>query len=766
MPCSPDKLAVLNGWTFRERNKVGIQKIAAGRALRAGLLASCACALSFAGAAFAQEGPQQAQGRNANSQLPEAETGLADIVVTAQRRTENSKDVPVSVALVGAEALQSVAATGLFDVAKLVSAVRFDTRVGNNTPSIRGLSTTVTGPGLGTNVGVYLDGFFSPSLQAVEMQLNNVENIQVLKGPQGTLFGRNVESGAILVNTSRPSEVTRAVLELAYGNYNTKRGQFYGTTGIVKGVAADIAVAYLTTDGYVKNIVTGQNDFAKGKQLSVRAGLNFELSDKFSVLARYSYSNNTDPTSFILEPAVINGQVPCDSCALPGAIFTTEPNRVTRSVPVSNLRLSDAFQLTAQYDFGSALLTSYTQYRKDSQAGYGVGGSFTSLPPVFFTRNYLGLLPNDKTFTQELLLTSKPGSRLQYTAGLFYLWQKSYFGVDVTFTPGATPKDYVLGFESGVSNRSLAAYADLTYKVGERLFLTGGVRYTHDTVFDGFRNQGASRIIFPSLSGGKVTWRGVALYAVTDTTNVYGSISTGYKNALYNVVSPIINPVAAETLTDFEIGVKHASQNFSVNLAGYYYKYSNAQVVSSSFFNGLPATFVRNAGQSKLYGVEGDVRYRFSHNFDIHASANLNHTEYGTFLGAPAFSNVGPPFLEGAQDATGTPLIRSPKFTANVGATLRQPFANGELALTGNYSYTSEFFWYPGRQVPEGAYGLVDLQLAWTDSTNLWRAALTAKNVTNTHYRTQLFNSGGGGYGAGWNAPTQVEFSVSRKFGG
>ena len=750
---------------------MGIQKIGAGRALRAGLLASCACALSFAGTAFAQEGPQQAQGRNATPQLPEAETGLTDIVVTAQRRTENSKDVPVSVALVGSEALKSVAATGLFDVAKLVSAVRFDTRVGNNTPAIRGLSTTVTGPGLGTNVGVYLDGFFSPSLQAVDMQLNNVNSIEVLKGPQGTLFGRNVEAGAILVNTSKPSEVTRANLELAYGNYNTKRGQFYGTAGIVKGIAADLAVTYLTTDGYIKNIFTGQNDYAKGKQLSIRAGLNFELSDKFSVLARYSYSRSTDPTQLILEPALVNGQVLCNKCALPGAIFTTEPNRLTRSVPVTNLRRTDAFQLTAQYDFGSALLTSYTQYRKDSQAGYGAGGTLINLPPL--TREPgggfglpLGLLPSDKTFTQELLLTSKPGSRLQYTAGLFYLWQKSIFLVDATTTPAASPSDYFFAFESGVTNKSMAAYADLTYNIGEKLFLSGGVRYTHDRVYDGYRNQPPSMIIFPSLSGGNVTWRAVARYAATDTTNVYGSVSTGYKNAIYNVVSPIINPVAAETLTAFEIGVKHASRNFSINMAGYYYKYSNAQVVSSSIFMGLPSTFVQNAGQSKLYGIEGDARYRFSHNFDIHASANLNHTEYGTFLGAPAFNGAGPPFIETTQNATGTTLIRSPNFTANVGATLRQPFAKGELALTGNYSYTSEFFWYPGRQVPESAYGLLDLQLAWTDSTDRWRAAFTAKNVTNKHFRTQLFNSANGGYGAGWNAPTQVEFSISRKFGG
>ena len=749
---------------------MGIQKIAAGRALRAGLLASCACAISFAGAAFAQEGPQQAQGRNATPQLPEAETGLADIVVTAQRRTENSKDVPVSVALVGAEALKSVAATGLFDVAKLVSAVRFDTRVGNNTPAIRGLSTTVTGPGLGTNVGVYLDGFFSPSLQSVDMQLNNVDSIQVLKGPQGTLFGRNVAAGAILVNTSKPSEVTRADLELGYGNYNTKRGQFYGTTGIVKGVAADIAVTYITTDGYIKNIFTGQNDFAKGKQLSVRAGLNFELSDKFSVLARYSYSNSTDPTQLILEPALINGQVLCDKCALPGAIFTTEPNRLTRSVPVTNLRLTNAFQLTAQYDLGSALLTSYTQYRKDSQAGYGAGGNLINLPPLTTQPGGapgvpLALLPSDETFTQELLLTSEPGSRLQYTAGLFYLWQKSIFRVDASITPAAPPSSYFFAFSSGVTNRSMAAYADLTYNIGEKLFLSGGVRYTDDRVYDGFRQQ-ASLINFPVLNDSKVTWRAVARYAATDTTNVYGSVSTGYKNALYNVVSPIINPVAAETVTDFEIGVKHASRNFSVNVAGYYYKYNNAQVVSSAVFMGLPSTFVQNAGQSKLYGIEGDARYRFSQNFEIHASANLNHTEYGTFLGAPAFSNVGPPFIERTQNATGSTLIRSPNFTANVGATLRQPFAKGELALTGNYSYTSEFFWYPGNQVREAPYGLLDLQLAWTDSTDRWRAAVTAKNLTNKHYRTQLFNSANGGYGAGWNAPTQVEFSISRKFGG
>jgi iron complex outermembrane recepter protein len=193
--------------------------------------------------AFAQEGT-------------EADDSSSDIVVTAQRREEKAKDVPITLTTITAEALGQGDVQQLSDIAKLTPALRFDNYGGFVQPTIRGVGTAVSASGAGSNVGIYVDGFYAPNPLSNDFQLLNVSSVTVLKGPQGTLFGRNSTGGAIQVTTSDPSAETRGIAEVSYGRFNSQKYQAYITTGSDT-IAFDLAALYRKGDGFVRNIVTG-----------------------------------------------------------------------------------------------------------------------------------------------------------------------------------------------------------------------------------------------------------------------------------------------------------------------------------------------------------------------------------------------------------------------------------------------------------------------------------------------------------------------------
>lgn len=200
-----------------------------------------------------------------------------EIVVTAQRRAERSVDVPITVATLSAETLTTANVRELGDISKITPGLRFDNAGAFVQPTIRGIGTAVTTSGGGGNVGIYVDGFYSPNPLATNMQLLNVESIQVLKGPQGTLFGRNTTGGAILVSTKDPSTETSGQVKLSYGRFNEFRGQAYATTGLGENLALDVEGLYSRGDGWQRDISNGLRRVGGYENWSVRVGMKTGL---------------------------------------------------------------------------------------------------------------------------------------------------------------------------------------------------------------------------------------------------------------------------------------------------------------------------------------------------------------------------------------------------------------------------------------------------------------------------------------------------------
>ena len=742
--------------------------------------------------------------------------GIEEILVTAQRRAEASLDVPISLTTLNQEQLTTANVKQLADTARLTPGLRFDSQGPAVQPTIRGVGTAVTTSGGGPNVGIYVDGFFQANTYVANFDLLNVESIQVLKGPQGTLFGRNTTGGAILVSTAEPSTEPAAALSASYGRFDAVTLQGYATFGLGDKVAMDIEGLYRSGDGYFTNTLNGDDDIGEYENYSIRTGLKFDLSPNASFLLRYIHADVDDPTTQLVNADVDGGEsrffekvspagqafygtassagMPLVYAFAPPGTYETSPGKVVMNDRISFNAESDTIQGTLDVDLGFANLVSYTQYRKDDSPYYG---DLDATALQFFNL-FVGV--EDETLSQEFVLTSTSDGPLQWTAGV------NYFSIEDTWDVGASfgGSPFMPFGGSSTTTTSYAVFLDGTYQLSDRWYLTAGMRYSHDTVSDAwFRTnfttmfyQGpdgnpvpvdptvtppGSRIDVDDLTNESVTPRLVLRYEPTDNSSVYASYTRGYKAGILNVGGLSQLPVEPEEIDAFELGYKFETRGYSVDLAAFFYDYKDLQF--SSFQNG--AAQIRNAEGSEIYGLEAQGRFQVTDNFSIFGGAAWTHAEYESFENAPYYTYCDPtaavgtaigcvPFELGGfgpgaiaqvtADASGLEMQRSPELTANIGASYAiNDIAGGVVTLSGNLYYSSSFFFDASEQFEQDAYEVLALRAQWVDASERVELALYGDNVTDERYQTQvLFNTLG--IGSVWSGPATYGASISYRY--
>ena len=720
----------------------------------------------------------------------------APIIVTAQRRAEAQVDVPISITTLGSDALETASVNALADIAKMTPSLRFDFAGGFFQPTIRGIGTAVTTSGGGGNVGIYIDGFYSPNPLAADFDLISVDSIQVLKGPQGTLFGRNTTGGAILVQTRKPDSYANSLeAKVSYGRFNEAEAQAFGNYVISDRVAMTVEGQYRRGDGYLTNISNGKR-VGDYENWSVRLGMKAELSDNVEVLLRYKHGSVDDPTPLLTasysgpEFGGRGGQP--YAAFTPGVDYTYNRREIASGSAPADQEFfksnSDVLQGTISADLGFGNLTSYSQYRSenvDSSIELDYSGA-----PVF----QLGLPNFNETYSQELLLTSKPGTALQWTAGLFYFQNRDTYVTYYDYFPFLPPafggpllSRTRLG-GSSTTTKSYAAFVDATYEVTPQLFITAGVRYAHDKIDDAYYNtvDGTGTKVYISdvnpgaldrVEDDRVTPRFVIRYKPTDEMSVYASYTKGYKAGILDVGGGAAScatgqtcSVKPETIDAFEGGVKYDSGRLSFEASAFYYDYKDLQV--SLFISGTAK--IINAATSEIYGLDGQVRYRVNDNFSFNAGGAYVHARYKRFEQAPIYElctaglacGINTFQLDSTTTLRNVTMQRTPKFTGNFGARYTTDLADGELALSGNLFYSSSFFFGPsGIQFKEGAYETLSLRAQWTDPSDKYSIAVWGDNVTDSKYRTQVqYNNPG--IGANWAKPITFGVELGFKFGG
>jgi iron complex outermembrane receptor protein len=737
----------------------------------------------------------------------------SEIIVTAQRREERQVDVPIAITTLGSQQLATGNVQNLADIQKLTPSLRFDNQTGFFQPTVRGIGTAITTSGGGSNVGIYVDGFYSPNPVAADLQLTKLKSIQVLKGPQGTLFGHNTTGGAILVTTAEPSEDPEVDVKASYGRFNAQKYQGYATVGLLPGVAADIEGVYSKGDGFVTDIISGNDKVGRYKNWTVRTGIKAEIAPGISVLARYQHSDQNDPTGQMInsntdttiDPTTGQPwgvQTSTSFPGLPDPIYTTDPDQVAITPGTKRVihTKTDVAQLTIKADLGFADLASYTQYRHEN-TNQSEDLDQTAAP-VF----QLGLPIFDRTWSQELLLTSKPGSRLQWTAGFFFFSSKDTWQ---TFIDNSAPRLRFGG--SGTTTQSYAGFVDGTYQLTDKLFLTAGVRYSHDivknayfntsflapsiTLLDGTVVQTPNGIApVPGIHSNHATPRAVIRFKPDDHSSIYASYTKGYKAAILDVGGSCqdgpafqCNPIKPETINAFEIGYKYSDSRLSFETSAFYYDYKNLQV---SEFLGEAQAYIVNAAKSEIYGVDAELRYKLGDYIELNAAAAWNHARYKSFGGQTVIDPItGQPTISGAPIYASCPggivgsgcfatvisnagivlhdvhMQHVPDFTATFGPRFTTGMTDhGEFSFSGSLYYSSKVYFSPsGTQFKQPAYATLDLRAQWDDPSKRYMAALYVTNVTDKRYRTQV-QYNGFGVGASWSAPASWGAEVGVRF--
>jgi iron complex outermembrane recepter protein len=679
---------------------------------------------------------------------------LEEIVVTAQRRSENLQDVPISVTAVSAASLQKANVTSLAGLSILAPSLDFADEAAWSQPHLRGIGTSATGPGVENPVAVYIDGVYQASMIGGAANLNNVQDVEVINGPQGTLFGRNATGGLIQIRTLDPSHELGGSLSAGYGNYDTTSASAYVTGGITDTLAANFSLDFSNQGrGYGTNIAT-RTQVDKTQNLFTRSKLLFEPNDDM----KFTLSGNYAHVDFVPALPPVPGTQPVGG-SLPGL----------RPYDIDGLYDPDGHveayggSLTADFDLHPLHFLSITAYQVTESRT--IEDSLT--PDPAFSTN-IDITEPHKQFSQELQLSSPMVDRLTWTAGLYYFHETALY--DPTFLYGGLFGANIYYFTTSKTN-SYAAYAQGTYEVLPSTHLTTGIRYTTEErsieidnpVFspDGTISFG-TETTSDSKNYHAPTWRVALDHSFTQDVLAYVSYNRGYKSGGFNPAALPADAYNPEKLDAYEVGLKTQTPDhrFRFNAAGYLYHYDNIQV--QSFESGI--LNITNGAKARLYGADFDGDAAVTQNFSLHAGVSLLRTKFTSFPNAPLTT---PDPLGGTDyttfNASGQRLPFAPELTLSIAANYTIPTSLGKLDLNAAYNHNSGWNAAPDGRLHQDAFDVLNGQVGFTLNGGKYEIDAYGKNLLNQAYALDMIEQSFGD-NLQWAPPRTYGVLVKMKF--
>jgi iron complex outermembrane receptor protein len=696
-------------------------------------------------------------------------SGLAEIVVTAQRREQKLQDVPISItAETGAElAKQNI--TGVDDLAKIDSSALVTVGTGSVVTFLRGMGNTSVSPGNESSVAYYVDGVYYPRIPVSFLEFNAIERVEVLSGPQGTLFGRNSSSGLVQIITRDPTFGPSLYAEVGYGNYQTTKGQIYASDGFGSNVAGDIAVVVnQQKEGWGRDLTTGeklgyQNYAAARSKWLVKFDDNTELR-----LTGEYHGSNLDigvPTNHY-EGTIAGAEA-----------FVAPPQKFYPAPFYDTIAGTSPYVQERGWDTSAKLTHDFSFMKFSSLTDYQHLDTFEVLSADFIPLNYsYATFPLDiKQVTQEFQLQSEADSLFDWVTGLFYLDNET--GVAPFLLEGQqfavalhTTGGYEASYAQQVS-RSYAGFAQATFHIFTTSNLTLGARYSHDELH-GYGTEVAalppdtvktlvsndSRATF-----NKPTYRAIFDHHFTEGLMSYVSYNRGYKAGTYALQPISAAPTLPEVDDAYEVGAKSLlfDNRLRINGALFYNNLTNAQVRR---YIGSSVSFV-NAPKAKSEGVDISIDGQITKTLTARVGATFLHAIFVEFPGAPGtVPNPNPPYGSTQFmpiNASGNDLPHSPHTTITSGFDYTVPTSIGTWDLNVGDYYNSGFYWDPDLQVRQNAYNTLDAQLRLIFPKN-WKLSLWGKNITGTKYYTyEAENAGPPGHASAAAAPATYGVGAS-----
>lgn len=691
-------------------------------------------------------------------------TSLDQIVVTAQRRGQDLQDVPITLTALSANAVEAAGVRDTEGLAVATPGLVINRQGAIPQIYIRGVGTQNIGAGEEPSNSVYVDGIYYTALPGTMFGLNNIDRIETLKGPQGTLFGRNATGGLIHIITRDPEFSTSGEVSLGYGNFDTFDGQAYFTGPLSERIAADIALqVHEQGKGYGMNRATDREVYASD-ELSLRTKLLWNAGEATRV---HFAADHFDVESSMGVPRwIMPGAVGLGGTTHSGGFWDVE-NDVQ---PTSYSRQSGA-SLRVEHDLAWAHLLSLSGYR-NVRSGYRFDQDGTTLPLVdaHFEQR-------DRQFTQELQLQSLPGGRMEWIVGAFFLAAEAK-NDPIRLTGAAQGDGVFTNIYSRQETSSYAAFAQATFPLGESTRLTAGVRYTtDDREMSGYVENvtGVIQERRDSFDAGQTTYRLAVDHRLGEDVLVYGSYNRGFKSGVYNLTAIATPHTRPEILDAYEIGLKSEFADRRVRLNGslFYYDYQDIQLTQISAGTQL----LLNAAEATLYGLDADLTFLATDRLRLGAGLNLLRGEYDSFPDAPRSVPNGVEIPDGVScpsmaptppggnragcvaDASGNDTIRSPDVTFNVSAEYYIPSAVGDFVFNANYYYNDGYAFEPDGRLRQPGYALLNAQVAWHSGDDGKRVRLWARNLLGEKYFTGLSSSVQDNYSAAPPRTFGVEFT-------
>lgn len=726
-------------------------------------------------------------------------SSLQEIVVTAQKRSENIRDVPISITALSGADLEQAGVKNTLDLVDSVPGLHMD-RVGDTAlPSIRGVTTYPTTAGVEANVALYVDNIYVPDAAVGTMELPDVSRVDVLKGPQGTLFGRNATGGAIQIFTLDPQLTSfGGNVSASYGNYNDEIAKGFLTGPFIPGKLGFSLSAYQeTADSYYTNL-TSDVPIPKVNNYTFRGKILFTPTDDTRVVLNGYFSQHSDPAAMLYEP--LDGLTAAKG--VPGSIIPTRPWQTASNLPLpdktNNAIVSvQANQRTSAGDF--TVLGAWSESQLLSNTTTGTGAAY---PAPYTGTNYFSHT-NVRSWQAEVDFASRKFGDFSFVTGANYydsrnVWNPDSAAVNV---PGAA---YSFAIFGGQTTTSYAVFGEGAYQLTDDLKIIGGVRYSHDDrsvigLFT-FGSIPASSLYptWESKTWGSVTQKVSLVYKISPETNAYFTYSTGFQSgnfdnttipinttpaqcAASNAVKPgscaLPNVVQPEKITAYEIGVKSAPTPW-LNITAALYDQQLTDMQVSLFENvcetppcppnaTTPLGMLSNAASTSMFGAELAVDAQVTHELRVHGGVSLLDATFSQYEGAswnvPAPGGVGLVSTP-AQSADGKEVPRAPRATLDLSATYTKDLPVGVFSFTAT-SYASERVYYDvGNVFYQPAYATFGLRASFSPASipNL-NVALWGNNVASKAVILGNFINSGGAL-VSYQAPATYGVTVGYKF--
>jgi outer membrane receptor protein involved in Fe transport len=671
------------------------------------------------------------------------DNGLDVIIVTAQKRAENIQDVPISISTMDGDNLDNILSGGddILALSARIPSLNIESSNGRVAPRfyIRGLGNTDFDLAASQPVSVIMDDVVMENVALKSFPLFDVAQVEVLRGPQGTLFGRNTTAGIVKFDSVRPSDEFSANGSVSWGRFNTIRA-----TGAVGGALIEnklsmrISGLYTQRDNWIDNGFTGENNVLGGyEDFAGRVQLLFTPTDRLSVLL-IGQARDLDGNSATLFRANIfdAGSNRLNQNFVRDTVFFDGGNNNFQKYNNTGLTLK------TEYEADAVTFTSITSLQTVDGSSIGdIDGGFGAsfLPfmgPGFipFPSTTEGSIKNHNQLTQEFRLASNGSGPAKWQAGAYYFNMDLDLGTNPFFVPETVLKQ---------SNNTWAIFGQGSYDLTDQFTVTAGVRYTEDK-----KRLGAIATNFPisevNIKGSKVSWDVSGTYAATDNLNLYARAARGFRapSIQGRDVAFFGQPSTArsETIDSIETGFKSEllENTLRLNADIYYYRIKNMQLTAiggAGNFNQLI-----NAKKGIGYGFESDLEWLASDNLMITAGFALNKTEFKDpnlavpVCGSGLCTPLDPLDANGNALVSGNPFPQAPKITGNFTARYSVPAGeNGEFYAFTDWSIQGKtnFFLYESAEFKASGNFEGGLRLGYLRNDDALDVSLYVRNITN-----------------------------------